>query len=321
MNGSFNKFVSPIDGSELVLVGDTLVDKSGNSFPILNKIPRFVELENYSSSFGFQWNEFDKTQVDEHSKNSISKDRFYRSTRWTNEVLNGAKILEVGSGSGRFSQIMLEAGADLFSFDYSNAVEANARNNGDCENLTLCQASVYDIPFRKEYFDKVFCLGVIQHTPDVEKSFAMMLQCLKPGGEIAIDVYADTLKTKFYTKYWFRPITKKINKKRLLSIIRWYVPKWIPISTGLLNIPVVGKFLAQIIPICNYSKQFPDLSKEQLKEWAILDTFDMLSPEFDNPQKHSTLKSWIEKYDLDLVYLGRGDNGFVLIARKKICAE
>ena len=197
MNRSLKKFVSPIDGSELVIVGDTLVDKRGNSFPILKDIPRFVELENYSSSFGFQWNEFDKTQVDEHSKNSISRDRFYRSTRWTNESLYGAKVLEVGSGSGRFTQIMLEAGADLYSFDYSNAVEANARNNGDYENLTLCQASVYDIPFRKEYFDKVFCLGVIQHTPDVEKSFAMMLKCLKPGGEIAIDVYADTIKTKY----------------------------------------------------------------------------------------------------------------------------
>lgn len=121
MNKSLNKFVSPIDGSELLLVGDSLVDKSGNSFPILNGIPRFVELENYSSSFGFQWNEYDKTQVDEHSKNTISRDRFYRSTKWTYESLNGAKILEVGSGSGRFSQVMLEAGADLYSFDYSNA--------------------------------------------------------------------------------------------------------------------------------------------------------------------------------------------------------
>ncbi len=321
MNCSFDSYRSPEDGSVLIQDNGKLIDKKGNSYPIINNIPRFVPIENYSSSFGFQWNEFDKTQVDEYSKNSISRDRFYRSTRWTNESLNGAKVLEVGSGSGRFTQILLEAGADLYSFDYSNAVEANARNNGVYENLTLCQASVYDIPFSKEYFDKVFCLGVIQHTPDVEKSFAMMLQSLKPGGEIAIDVYADTLKTKFYTKYWFRPITKRINKKRLLSIIRWYVPKWIPISTELLNIPVVGKFFAQIIPICNYSKQFPNLSKEQLKEWAILDTFDMLSPEFDNPQKHSTLKSWIKKYDLDLVYLGRGDNGFVLIARKKTCVE
>ena len=99
------------------------------------------------------------------------------------------------------------------------------------------------------------------------------------------------------------------------------MPKWFLISTVLLKIPVVGKFLAQIIPICNYSEQFPDLSKDQLKEWAILDTFDMLSPEYDNPQKYSTLKSWIKKYDLHLVYLGRGDNGFVLIARKKVCAE
>jgi SAM-dependent methyltransferase len=321
MNKSFKNYISPIDGSELALSEGGLVDKSGNLFPIINEIPRFVELENYSSSFGFQWNEFVQTQVDYHNDSFISRDRFYRSTRWTDDSLNGAMVLEIGSGSGRFSQILLEAGADLYSLDYSNAVEANAKNNRNYENLTLCQASVYAIPFRKESFDKVCCLGVIQHTPDVELSFATMIQYLKPGGEIVVDVYADTLKTKFYTKYWFRPITKRMNKKRLLSLIRWYVPKWITISTLLLKVPIIGKFLAQIIPICNYSEQFPTLTKEELKEWAILDTFDMLSPEFDQPQKRSTLKSWIKNYDLDLLYLGRGDNGYVLIARKKVCAE
>lgn len=317
MNEIMSNFISPIDGSELEMQGNELVDKSNNRFPIVNGIPRFVSLDNYSSSFGFQWNYFNQTQVDIHNKTSISRERFYKSTRWTDDSLKQSKVLEVGSGSGRFTQILLESGANTYSFDYSNAVEANAKNNGHYQNLVLCQASVYEIPFKKSFFDKVFCLGVIQHTPDVEKSFANMVECLKRGGEIVIDVYADTFKTLFYTKYWVRPITKKVNKQKLLSFIKWYVPKWMPISTLLLNVPVVGKFLAQVIPVCNYSKQFPELTKQQLNEWAILDTFDMLSPEFDNPQKYSTLKKWIKKYNLEEIYLGRGDNGFVLIARKR----
>ena len=64
MNNIATEFVSPIDGSTLNQNGSNFIDLKGNYYPIINQIPRFVELENYSSSFGFQWNYFDKTQVD-----------------------------------------------------------------------------------------------------------------------------------------------------------------------------------------------------------------------------------------------------------------
>jgi SAM-dependent methyltransferase len=321
MNNTFTDYRSPISKSKLIKQDDRLIDDDQNIFPIIYNIPRFVPIENYSSSFGFQWNIFNKTQVDFYNNSNISHKRFYESTKWEKEQLNGKKILEVGSGSGRFTEVILETGAEVFSLDYSTAVEANAKNNSENSNLYLCQASVYELPFEKNYFDYVCCLGVIQHTPDVELAFAKMLECLKPGGEIVIDVYADTLKTKFYSKYWFRPFTKKMPKTKLLSIISWYVPKWMPISNILLKTPLIGKFLAQIIPICNYSLLHPSLNKKQLIDWAILDTFDMLSPDYDNPQKKSTLENWVLKYHLDKIFLGRGDNGFVLIAKKKLCVE
>jgi SAM-dependent methyltransferase len=317
MNQSFENYRSPLDGSKLLYRNDNLIDSNGNCFPVINNIPRFVPIENYSSSFGFQWNIFNQTQVDYHNKSDISSKRFYNSTKWSPDQIKEKKILEVGSGSGRFTQVILETGAELYSLDYSTAVEANAKNNFKFSNFNLCQANVYELPFEKNYFDFVCCLGVIQHTPNVELSFSKMLEHLKPGGEIAIDVYADTIKTKFYSKYLFRPITKRLNKKLLLSIIKWYVPIWMPFSNFFLKTPFVGKFLAQIIPICNYSKQYPFLSKQQLVDWAILDTFDMLSPDYDNPQSFKTLNRWLFKYNLDKIFLGRGDNGFVLIAKKR----
>jgi hypothetical protein len=47
----------------------------------------------------------------------------------------------------------------------------------------------------------------------------------------------------------------------------------------------------------------------------------MLSPEYDNPQSLKTLNKWISKYNLEKIHLGRGYNGFVLIAKKKLCVE
>jgi len=317
MNQNFEFYVDPISKSNLILDNEYLISNNGNKFPIINNIPRFVDLDNYSKSFGFQWNYFRGTQVDKVNNTEISKERVFNTTKWPLKLSSDEKILEVGSGSGRFTEILIQTDATIFSFDFSSAVEANSSNNSNNTNLFLSQASVYEMPFKYNYFDKIFCLGVIQHTPDVEKSFAEMVKHLKPKGEIVIDVYANTLKTKFYSKYWFRPITKRIDKEVLLNFIQWYIPLWFPTSTFLLKIPILGKFLSQIVPICNYTNTYPNLNKSQLIEWAILDTFDMLSPEYDNPQTKQNLKKWVIKYNLDLIELRRGYNGYILIAKKK----
>jgi hypothetical protein len=44
--------------------------------------------------------------------------------------------------------------------------------------------------------------------------------------------------------------------------------------------------LTRFLPLVDITGTFPKgLSSEQVREWAILDTFDMFSPEFDNPQR------------------------------------
>ena len=75
---------------------------SKNEYPVINFIPRFVDLENYADSFGLEWNKHSKTQVDEFTGLDISKDRFFNETKWGYD-LKDSKLLEVGSGSGRFT--------------------------------------------------------------------------------------------------------------------------------------------------------------------------------------------------------------------------
>ena len=59
------KLINPETKESLFQKGDNLVDNKGGIFPIINKIPRFVEADNYCSNFGFQWNKFPKTQLDD----------------------------------------------------------------------------------------------------------------------------------------------------------------------------------------------------------------------------------------------------------------
>ncbi len=47
------------------------------------------------------------------------------------------------------------------------------------------------------------------------------------------------------------------------------------------------------MPVANYEGILP-LTDIQLREWALLDTFDWLSPAYDNPQTSTTAKAWME---------------------------
>ena len=302
-------FINPHNQAILTPVGEFLQDDTvGKQFPVVQEIPRFVEASNYTENFGFQWNNFTQTQIDRFSNtHNQSKERFFTVTGWDKQDLTGQNILEVGSGAGRFSQVVLDyTKANLYSVDYSNAVEANWRNNGHHhERFRLAQASVYELPFPKKSFDKVFCFGVLQHTPDFKKSVQCLTEMVKPGGELIVDFYPIRgWWTKIHAKYIFRPFTKRMTHQKLLKRIERNA-NWLIGASQFFNKVGVGKLTNRFLPICDIKSTLPPhLTREQRREWVILDTFDMFSPEYDHPQRLSTVKGWFEEFGMQDVWSG-----------------
>ncbi len=125
------------------VVEGTLQDASnGIKYPILNGLPRFVESTDYVESFGYQWNKFRLVQLDSVNGSTLSLDRFFQGTNWTPEDLSGARVLEAGCGAGRFTEILLSTGADVWSFDYSRSVDAAWLTHRGHTGLNLCQADI-----------------------------------------------------------------------------------------------------------------------------------------------------------------------------------
>ncbi len=281
-------------------------DTAGNRFPLVRGVVRIVTESNYTDSFGFQWNKFQKTQIDRESKTlSLSKERFFAQTGWENEDLAGKNVLEVGSGAGRFSQIVLDhTKANLYSVDYSDAVTANYKNNGHHgDRFHLFQASVYEMPFPDNSFDKVFCFGVLQHTPDFKQSVKALIDKAKPGGEVAVDFYpVKGWWTKVHSKYIFRPLTRRMPHEKLLKRIERNAG-WLMKLYSFFDKIGIGKIVNRFLPIVDIRGTLPPgLSKQELKEWVILDTFDMFSPEHDHPQKISTVKKWFEEFGMQVTF-------------------
>ncbi len=278
-----------------------LVSEDGaHRYPIREFIPRFVSESNYADNFGIQWNAFRQTQLDSYSGRPISANRFWKATEWKHEEVLNKWILDVGCGAGRFAEVALQAGAKVVALDYSGAVDSCYANLRDHTNLHVAQGDIYALPFAKGFFSFVYCLGVLQHTPHVAKAFAALPPMVGNGGRLCVDVYEKSWKSALVPKYWLRPVTKRLPRERLFSILERCVPFLLSFSRFIGRLPMFGNGLKGLVPVANYEGILP-LTEKQHLEWALLDTFDWLSPAFDNPQTAQTVAFWFQQAGLEQV--------------------
>lgn len=298
--------------------GTLRCSRCASPYPVVRHVPRFVAAENYAAGFGLQWTKHARTQYDEYTGVSLSKTRFFEETRWPRQM-QGETILEMGSGSGRFTEHAAQTGAMVVSMDYSSAVDVNHALNGARPNVLIVQADIYRMPVAPGTFDRAFCFGVLQHTPDVHGSFSALVAAVKPDGHVAVDVYRkpEGPRALLATKYWVRPLTRRIPPRVLYRLTSTYVRLMWPLSRLISRIPRIGKKINWLFLVADYRGVYP-LSEAHLKEWAILDSFDMLSPVYDNPQSLETVQRWFEKAGLRDIDVRCGYNGIEGRGRKPV---
>lgn len=270
------------------------------TYVIKDYIPRFVPADNYASNFGFQWNRFQRTQLDSYNGTNISRDRFLQATRWDSQRLTGAAVLDGGCGAGRFAEIALSLGAYVFAIDYSAAVDACWRNLGSHPNLHIIQADIYALPFKPRGFDFVYSLGVLQHTPDPHRACLDLAAQVQPRGWLTVDFYLRRWLSLLHPRYLMRPVTTRLDSSTVFNMVERSVPFLLPLSQIAGKFPVVGPLLKRFVPVANYDGIYP-LNQKQLQEWAVLDTFDWLAPTYDQPQTPQALCAWLNEAGLEQV--------------------
>ena len=97
-------------------------------------------------------------------------------------------VLDAGCGDGRFTLLLLELGfKNIIAFD-SNIeslliLENNLKKMGKTKNVTLVCGSVLDMPFVKNYFDIILCIGVLYYLDkNYEKALRQVIKSLKFRG-------------------------------------------------------------------------------------------------------------------------------------------
>jgi uncharacterized protein YbaR (Trm112 family)/ubiquinone/menaquinone biosynthesis C-methylase UbiE len=281
-------------------------------FPVIGGVPRFVPRENYASGFGLEWTRHARTQYDSYSGLKVSEQRFLEQTHWP-RAQPGERILEVGSGSGRFTEQAANTGATVVSLDFSYAVDANFASNGARRNVLIVQADVFAMPFRPGTFDRLFCFGMLQHTPNPRRAFLALPAMLRAGGALCADIYKVSLvRTVLQTKYWVRPLTRRMNPDRLYALVRTWVDFMWPLARIIRKLPK-GYAINWRLLVADYS--FLGLQGEMLKEWSYLDTFDMLAPRYDRPATLTTFRGWAAAAGLKDIEAEYTPHGVVLRAK------
>jgi len=113
----------------------------------------------------------------------------------------GKKVLEIGCGVGSDLVNLARAGVVVTGVDLSPKSVKLARRH--CQifgvKAKLMVADAECLPFSDESFDIVYSLGVLHHSPGIQKAIAEIYRVLKPGGKVIVMLYHKN----FFT-YWLK---------------------------------------------------------------------------------------------------------------------
>ena len=98
----------------------------------------------------------------------------------------GARVLDLGCGSGTFTGLLVERSYRAAGLDISPKLIALAR--GKFPKIDFHEADAERLPFEAESFDGVLLSGLVHHFPDPRRLAEQVYRVLRPGGRfVAFD--------------------------------------------------------------------------------------------------------------------------------------
>ena len=102
-------------------------------------------------------------------------------------------VLEVGCGTGQLSNYFaIGTNNEIIAFDptiESLKLAQNFANQNSINNIKFVNADIFDDVLSENYFDFIWCNGVLHHTKNPYKAFQITSKSLKNDGYILIGLY------------------------------------------------------------------------------------------------------------------------------------
>ena len=117
----------------------------------------------------------------------------YLANNFKNFTGHGKYILEAGCGTGQLSNFFAigtnhcVVGCD--ATPESLHLASNFAKKNDIPNVFFVNADIFDDVFEDNFFDYIWCSGVLHHTNNPRKAFEILVKSLKNKGYILIGLY------------------------------------------------------------------------------------------------------------------------------------
>ena len=253
---------------------------SGRIYPIRDYIPRFVDGDQYTTTFTRQ-RQLERRHFETYQREFDAADAaelLVRSTGFDLSRLDGL-TLDAGCGYGRFLRVIDGIGdGEVIGVDLSaGSVEFAFEFAGRGERVHIIQADLGRLPFPRRHFRRAFSIGVLHHTPDTRASFERLLPYLEEGGDIAIWVYAPQYKVA--SDVW-RRLTTKLP---LGLVYAWCIANEV-LFAPVRSLPRGGGRFGSIVP-GGGSLRTPFWIR-------VMSDFDDLTPRYAYTHTASEVKEW-----------------------------
>lgn len=189
--------------------------------------------------YGVIWDKFDQDIYRKEAR-KILLNRF-KYSRFDFSTLKNKVVLDMGCGSGRYTIALAMTGArKVYGIDLGKkSIETAAKIAGGAgmKNVAFQVGNVLELTYEDNFFDFVFCNGVLHHTENMERGICELYRVLKPKSSAFLYLYADG-GLFWYSRAKMPKIMKKIPqeytmavldligipKNRFIFVDNWYVP-------------------------------------------------------------------------------------------------
>ena len=193
--------------------------------------------------------------------------------------LEGKTVAEVGSGTGRIVDMLLDAGAgEVTAVEPSEAFDVlKANTTARADRIHYIHGTAADLK-DDDHFDWIFSIGVIHHITDPGPTLSKCRQCLKPGGRIVLWLYGYEGNELYLALIRpLRAVTKRLPHG-VLVLLSWildpllagyiFLCRHITLPTGGYMTEVIGKFSPDKRRLVIYDQLNPAYAKYYRKDEA-----------------------------------------------------
>jgi len=322
------------DGS--VLEG-SLRTRSGESYPIVRSIPRFVRTGDAgqlqtSDTFGYKWGRRESYEdlkaIETYRAWLVDKYGFGSVAEWARYFDGRQRVLDVGCGSGYSSALWLDTpqwqgNAMWVGVDISGAIDIARDRLGPIRNTHFVQADALRMPFAPGAFDTIFSEGVLHHTPSTRDALRACARLLAGGGDLFFYVYRKKAPVREFTDDHVRAALALMTNEEAWEAMRPLTAlardlTALKATIDVEDIPALGikagRYDVQRFIYWNFAKLF--WNESYPFEANVHVNFDWYRPHYANRQTEAEVRSWCAEAGLGIRRFHSEESGFTVIASK-----